>query len=383
MLIAIDGNEANIENKVGSNQFAFQILHQLWEIRNKAGRTKFKDLNFAVYLKNKPLKDMPRQKKWWRYHVLKPGFLWTQWRLPLELLLHKNKIDVFFSPGHYGPRFCPCPLVISIMDLAFLRFSEHFKNKDIFTLKKWTRYSVQQAEHIVTISKFSKKEIIYFYKVDENKISVIYPSIPGRNNDFDRSSEDKILNNYQLQSKKYFLYLGTLQPRKNIIRLIKAFQMFITHYSSAVNKLVIAGKKGWMYEDIFKKVEELGMSDKIIFTGYITDKEKKVFLKKAFSYILPSLYEGFGIPVLEAMEMGCPVIVSKNSSLPEVVGKAGVFIKNPKSVSSISKAMEKMVKLTIEQRKKMIKKGYRQVKKFSWEKSAQKILKILVKKVEN
>jgi len=147
---------------------------------------------------------------------------------------------------------------------------------------------------------------------------------------------------------------------------------------SNINYLVIVGKKGWLYKNIFKKVQELGLKDKVIFTGFVSEKEKVSFLANAFAFILPSLYEGFGIPVLEAMKVGCPVIVSENSSLPEAAGNAAMYIDNPYSVYSIYQAMLKMVKLNKQQRKQLIESGLERVKKFSWKKSAQKVLKQLL-----
>ena len=128
---------------------------------------------------------------------------------------------------------------------------------------------------------------------------------------------------------------------------------------------------------IFLKVEELGLEDKVIFTGFVAEKEKAVLLKNALTLVLPSLHEGFGIPVLEAMQAGCPVVVSKNSSLPEVAGQAAVYIDNLLSVDSIFQAMLKMVELDKNKRKELISKGYKQAQKFSWQKAAQKTLEVI------
>ena len=372
MFIAIDGNEANVKNRVGSNEYAFQILKNIWKTQlpfrvgvGTAG-TAFK---FKVYLKNAPLADLPKETNWWKYKVLKPEFLWTQWRLPLELFLTKEKPDVFFTPGHYSPRFCPIPLVISIMDLAFLRYPEQFLQKDLWQLKKWTALSVKKANKIFAISQSTKNDIIKFYGVKPDKIVVTYPGV----------KMSKVKSQKSKVKGKYFIYIGTLQPRKNVIRLIEAFSSTINHQPSTINHLVIVGKKGWLYDDIFEKVKALGLEKNVIFTGFISEKEKNSLLQNAFAFILPSLYEGFGFPVLEAMKVGCPVIVSKVSSLPEVAGGACIYIDNPKSVDSIYKAMLKMIKLRDKERKELINKGYQQVKKFSWRKTAEKTLSVLEK----
>lgn len=373
MMIGIDANEANIQNRVGSNEYAFQILQWIWKLQSASWRTKTPKLQkfkFKIYLKSPPLADLPKSTGWWQYQILKPKFLWTQWRLPLELMLNRGKLDVFFTPGHYAPRFCPTSLVMSIMDLAFLRFPRQFRKRDLYQLINWTKRSVQQADHILTISEFSKKEIIHSYNYPANKITVTYPGVKKLN-----AQNVKILEKYKIERNKYFLYIGTLQPRKNLIRLIKAFNILISQYPG--NRLVIVGKKGWLYEEIFDQVKKLGLEDKVVFTGFVEEKEKQALLSQALALALPSLYEGFGLPVLEAMAVGCPVIVSHNSSLVEIVGEAGLYIDNPLSVPLIQKAMVKMVKLDSKQRQKLIKLGFQQIKKFSWLKAAEKTLSIL------
>lgn len=376
--IGLDANEANVKERVGSNVYAFQILKYLNRFQlKKTGFFRSQNLNFHIYLKANPLPDLPKENENWRYHILKPKFLWTQWRLPLELYWQKQKPAVFFSPGHYAPRFCPTPLVISIMDLAFLKYPHQFKKKDLYQLINWTKYSVKKASLILTISEFSKKEIIHFYHYPADKIKVIYPGL--ENSNYSSSAFKKAFSAARKKfslNQKYFVFLGTLQPRKNIIRLIKAFKILISQGFDF--QLVIVGKKGWLYQKIFQKAKELKLKNKIIFTDFVSKIEKTTILANAFAFILPSLYEGFGIPVLEAMKAGCPIIVSRNSSLPEVSGQAAIYINNPYSVDSIYQAMLKMVKLNQQEKESLIKKGFKQLKKFSWEKSAKEALNQLL-----
>ena len=373
MFIGIDGNEANIKNRVGSNVYAFELLRSIYKICPS-------NVKFKIYLKQKPLNDLPKEEEWWQYKVLKPSFMYTQWRLPLELYLSKNKPDVFFTPGHYAPRFSPIPTVISIMDLAFLRFPGQFRKRDLYQLVNWTKYSVKNASHIFTISEFTKKEIVHFYKYPEEKITVTYPGIDKSvKRQASSVKRQEIKRKYNI-GDKYFLYIGTLQPRKNLIHLIEAFKKITCCMTpDACCQLVIAGKKGWMYEEIFNKVKQLGLEDKVIFTGYVSEEEKQILLKNALAFVLPSLYEGFGIPVLEAMQAGCPIVISRNSSLPEVGRDAAIYIENPEKVDSIQKSMQKMVKLAPEERNKLIEKGYKQAEKFSWEMCAEKTQEILRK----
>ena len=140
MLIGVDGNEANIKNRVGSNQYAFELLQALWKLDKKH--------HWLIYLRKKPRVDMPREREGWHYRVFGPSRFWTQWRLPLDLYLHQPRPDVFFTPGHYSPRWCPVPLVIAIMDLGYLHFPEQFTKPIYYQLKKWTERSIKKANHL-------------------------------------------------------------------------------------------------------------------------------------------------------------------------------------------------------------------------------------------
>jgi len=379
MIIGIDGNEANIKNRVGSNIYAYQILFSIWksQITNHKSQNK---TEFIIYLKNKSLGDMPEEKEWWKYRVLKPRVLWTKWRLPLELILNKDKIDVFFTPGHYAPGICPAPLIISIMDLAFLKYPDQFKKKDLVQLKTWTRKSVEKATKILTISENTKNDIIRYYRVKEDRVRVTYPAISESKM---INGNEKILEKYNLKKGKYFVFVGTLQPRKNLIRLIRAFRKLIntrrlkSANTNSLIKLVVIGKKGWLYDDIFKEVKKQKLEDRIIFTGFASEEEKSGLLKNSYAFVLPSLYEGFGFPVLEAMKAGVPVVVSKVSSLPEVGGNAAIYIDDPESVEAIYQGLKRAMVLSDSERNELIEKGKEQVKKFSWKRTAEQTLEII------
>ncbi len=175
----------------------------------------------------------------------------------------------------------------------------------------------------------------------------------------------------------YILFVGTLQPRKNIERLIEAFSKIKNQELGIKNlELVIIGKKGWLYEDILSAPKKFKIEDKVKFLDFVPDSDLSLFYQNAVCFVLPSLYEGFGLPVLEAMNFGCPVITSNVSSLPEVAGDAGILV-NPGSVEEIAKSIEKILKMTDNERKEMIEKGYQQAKKFSWEKCARETLSVL------
>lgn len=359
MLIGIDANEANILNRVGSNQFAFQILKSIYQLDTKN--------SYLIYLKTKPQKDLPPTRFGWTYKVLKPGKLWTRWRLPLSLYLDKPRPKIFLTLGHYAPRFSPVPTMIAIMDLAFLKFKDRFKKKDLHQLTSWTKDSAKKAHHIFTISKSSKKDIQKFYQVNHSRITVIYPAITITNQSIKNNKKFRF--NYD-----YLLYFGTLQPRKNLENLIIAFKYISPKHPQL--KLILAGKKGWLYQSLFTLVESLNLQEKVIFTGFIKAEDSQKLIQSAKLFILPSFYEGFGIPVLEAMTLGTPVLVAHNSSLPEIVGDSGFYINHPFDHKQIEKGIITALSNDKEKNQKIIKAKTKALE-FSWDKSAKKILEVL------
>jgi len=400
MLIGIDGNEANVEKKVGIGEYSFELLKQ-FSIFNFQFSIKSKNINFQIYLKNEPLPDLPKQNKSWKYKIVQPKKLWTQFALPLNLYLTRPRPDVFFTPSHYAPRFSPVPTVVSIMDLSYIHFPEMFKRRDLYQLRNWTAYSVRNAKKVLTISQASKDDIIKEYRVPEDKVVVTYPGVKSevRNPKFETNSKYKIQMTKLISEKygiegDYVLFVGTLQPRKNLLRLIEAFSR-ICHpelVSGSQSKrdsdlrqndteLVIVGKKGWLYEEILEAPKKFGVEDKVKFLDYVSDEDLPLLYKNALCFVLPSLYEGFGLPVLEAMQYGCPVITSNVSSLPEAGGGAALYV-DPLNVDDISRNLELIINNS-ELRNKLIKKGYEQVKKFSWEKTAKETLSVLEKVASN
>ena len=167
MLIGIDGNEANNKDRVGIGQFAFGVISALEKTDKKN--------SYLIYLKAPPVEDFPKERPGWQYLVFGPKKYWTQFALPLKLFTQKEKLAVFYSPSHYAPRFSPIPRVVSLMDLWHHRHPEQFAKKDLYQLINWEKYSVKKASHIITISEFSKREIMDIYKLPEEKVTVAYP----------------------------------------------------------------------------------------------------------------------------------------------------------------------------------------------------------------
>jgi glycosyltransferase involved in cell wall biosynthesis len=366
MKIGVDINEANVIGRVGSNQYAFEILSAM-EKQDKKN-------DFTLYSSSPPVGDLPKGRENWNYKVVTPSVFWTQWRLPMELFRDREKLDVFFSLGHYAPRFSPVPTVVSAMDLAYLIFPKFYRKKDAAQLISWSRYSMKRASKVIAISQNTKNDLKKHYNLKDNKVAVAYPGYSK--NRYKRTSVKTIMavrEKYNLP-KRYILYLGTLQPRKNLIRLIEAYEESFDNEKDL--GLVISGKQGWLYKNLVQKINKSEKKSLIRLTGFVDQEDIPALYSGAECFVLPGLYEGFGIPALESMACGTVPVVSSTGALPEVVGKAGILVE-PYEVSSIGQGLKKAVQLTSSEKVKWEEKAKTQLGKFSWEKSAKIVLEVL------
>lgn len=358
MLIGIDGNEANIKNKVGVGQFAYNLLVQIYKLDNKN--------KYIIYLKDEPSPDMPKPKSNWQYRVFGPKKLWTKIALPIKLYTQKEKLNLFFSPSHYSPEFSPFPTVVTIHDLGYLEFKDQFTKKDLYQLINWTKKSIKKAKQIIAVSEFTKKELQNIYSINPKKITVAYNGVD--NPPFISQTQTKsVLLKFKLSNQDYLLYLGTLKPNKNIPFLIKGFSKYLK--ISPKCKLVIAGKKGWLFEEIFNTVKNLKIESNVIFTDYIDETEKWVLYKNAKALVLPSLYEGFGIPAIEAQKVGTPVIASNIPVLKEILGNSAIFI-DPTNTTNLVEAINKINQFKITNKN---------LEKYTWENTAKSVINVFDK----
>lgn len=362
MTIGIDGNEANVAAQVGVSVYTSELLHHFARLANEKEQC-------IVYLRKPPLDSMPEANEYFTYKVVNGPFLWSQVFLPLYLYLHRD-IDIFFAPAHYAPRFCPTPVVVTLHDLSYFYFPNEFLKKDLYQLKNWTAYSVKKAKRLIAVSKTTKKDIMKLYGVPDTQIDIVYNGFEKK---IDRDEPVTVLDKYNLHAGKYILYVGTIQPRKNIKTLIQAYDLFLKKYPGY--KLVLTGKKGWLFEETLEAAQEHLKTKEIIITGYETDENVIELYKNAFCYCLPSLYEGFGIPILEAMSNGCPVITSHASSLPEIGGDACLYFE-PRDAKDLTEKLE-LLHNNDALRQDLIQKGKERVSQFSWKKCAMETLDVL------
>jgi glycosyltransferase involved in cell wall biosynthesis len=367
MILGIDGNEANVGERVGVNTYAFELLRNLWKLQDEWKG----DHSIIVYLKENPRQDMPEETEYFKYKVIKGGGGWVLTKLVPNLFFGRPKCDIFFSPSHYVPPVAPMPRVCSIMDLGYLEYTEQFRKIDFWQLKIWSAISIYISKAIIAISNSTKADIVRHYPFAKDKVFVTHLAYDAKRFNTKISGEDvrRVGSRYSIVTD-YVLYLGTLKPSKNIEGLLEAF----TSISNL--KLVIAGKKGWMFDSVFKKVKELGLEDRVLFTDYVAEEDKPALIKGAKLFVLPSFWEGFGLDALNAMACGVPVVVSNVGSLPEVVGEAGIKV-DPKDPESIAKGMREVLLAPVTKYNSLVEKGLAQAKKFSWEATARETLKII------
>jgi glycosyltransferase involved in cell wall biosynthesis len=265
--------------------------------------------------------------------------------------------------------------VVTVHDLGYLSYPEAHKPADRRYLDWSTRWNAHEAAAVLADSQATKADLIAAYGARPDKIHVVYL---GRDESLKQVTNPlrlaAVRAKYDL-AQRYLLYVGTLQPRKNLVRVVQAFGCIAGRPELADVQLVLAGKKGWLYDSLFEQVSREGLSERIVFPGYIPDEDLPALLSAATAFVFPSLYEGFGIPVLEAGRCGLPVITSNTSSLPEVAGDAALLV-DPHDVDAIADAMYRII-TDRDLAAELTRRGHENVKRFSWEKCARETLAVL------
>jgi glycosyltransferase involved in cell wall biosynthesis len=300
-------------------------------------------------------------------------------RIPLTLSaeLRRNPVDVLHVQ-FTAPPFSPCPVVVSIHDLSFEHLPQTFKWRSRKQLRITVRRTARQASKVIALSEYARNDIVNTYHVSPDKISVI-PLAAGDHFRPIRDEEElqRVRQTYGIEGE-YMLSVGAIQPRKNLGRLVAAY----SHLRGAkpegkLPKLVLAGKCAWLYDETLRAIKELELSDSIILTGYVPDSDLPALYSGALCFIYPSYFEGFGLPPLEAMQCGVPVIVGDRTSLPEVVGDAGLLV-DPFDVDALAAAIEKVVSDS-NLRAKLSVQGLARAKLFEWRETARQTLAVYQK----
>ncbi len=301
------------------------------------------------------------------------AILWHRLQLPLWVELVTGPVDIFHSPDFVLPPVRRAKTLLTVHDLSFMRYPECTHANLRAYLNKVVPRSVHRADLILADSQHTKNDLVELLGVKPGKIEVVYPGVEERFRPIkDQALLEQVRRRYNLPLR-FILGLGTLQPRKNFTRLIEAFASVQAGKYASLH-LVIAGGRGWLYEEIFATVERLGLGGRVVFPGFVADGDLPALYNLAALFVFPSLYEGFGLPPLEAMACGTPVITSDASSLPEVVGEAGLMVEAT-DVTALAEAMRRVLE-DDELREKMIVRGLEQARKFTWKKAAARLLSL-------
>jgi glycosyltransferase involved in cell wall biosynthesis len=297
--------------------------------------------------------------------------LWYRLRLPLPVQNWTGPLDLFHAPDFilppvkHGTR-----TIVTIHDLSFVREPDITMPGMSRHLNKWVPASVRQADRVIAVSKATRHDLIELYRTPPEKISVVYHGVgPEFRPVRELAKLSAVQHKYRLDKQPYLLSVGTLQPRKNYKRLVQAFAKVDRPVS-----LVIVGTEGWGYEELYREVAALGLTDRVFFTGFVAEADLPALLSAARLFVYPSLYEGFGLPVLEAMACGTPIVASDRSSLPEVVGEAGLLV-DPRDVDALASAIIRLLD-SPSLAQSLSEAGLAQVTKFDWMTTAVQLLEL-------
>lgn len=362
MKIAIDIRTAGGE-KAGKGWYTFHIVQNLLKIDHEN--------EYILYAKD----GIPgfEQFKNAKVKLVNGGGIF--WHLNVAHDVKKEKVDIFFAPSSYIiPALLPKSIktILVVHDLVAFLFPVTHEMKAVLIEKLFFRLALRKSAHICAVSENTKQDILQKFKYDEKKISVIYCAAGEEFQPTDKATLQPFINATNLPAN-FFLAVGTIEPRKNYLNLIRAFAEVSKDFPDW--NLIIVGKKGWDYEEVFRQIRINYLQKKVHILGYLSSKSLVNLYSLARGLVFPSFYEGFGIPPLEAMQCGCPVIASNTSSIPEVVGDSALLI-NPEDPREITAAMKKLIK-SDELYSHLRELGLKQAKKFSWETSAGKLLKVI------
>jgi glycosyltransferase involved in cell wall biosynthesis len=364
--IAIDAHSVGAK-LAGNESYAVNLIEALAEIDGVN--------EYTLYVTTATAHDRFHQ-RWpnFKVHTTLPHTPLIRIPLTLSAELRKHPVDVLHVQ-FTAPPFCPCPVVVSIHDLSFEHLPETFNRRSRTQLRLTVRHSARRAAKILTLSEHTRNDIIDTYGIDPNRITAIPLAAPAHFGPVTYEKElQRVRHNYGITGD-YVLSVGSIQPRKNLVRLVKAYAS-LRGKQGGINfpKLVLVGKRAWLYDETLRALAETGISDSVVLTGYVPEADLPALYSGALCFIYPSFFEGFGLPPLEAMQCGTPVIVGNATSLPEVVGDAGLKV-DPFDFSAIAWAMDQLIK-DAELRQELRDKGLARARLFDWKETARQTLAV-------
>ncbi len=374
MLIGIDASRALRAARTGTERYALEITRHLLALPEAAHHAwrLYSDRAGGADLFAPPASAASQSRA--EIRVLPGRRLWTHFSLAREVT--RRPPQLLFVPAHVLPWTWPArrlpPSVVTVHDLGYHYFPESHPARQRFYLTVGTRWSVTTATRVIAVSQATAADLVRLYAVPPEKIRVVHeaavPLAPPCADGVAAAHRRFHL------ARPYALYVGTIQPRKNLERLIRAYARLAAAGDPGW-ELVLAGKPGWLSDPLFTLARDLRMEHRVHFLGYVPDELLPALLRGAIFFAFPSLFEGFGLPVLEAQQLGVPVMTANSSALPEVAGNAALYV-DPTDVDAIADAM---LRLSQDEalRQQLIEAGYRNVERFSWEKAAQETLAVL------
>jgi glycosyltransferase involved in cell wall biosynthesis len=369
IIIGIDASRATKEKISGIEYYSQEIIKNIIDLDHDRNN------RFVLYAPKSLKKLIPGLPPHVSLRIIPFWRLWTQLRLAWETIVHQP--SVLFVPAHTIPFFCRGKVVVTVHDLGF----KHYPNLYPFLNRLYhnlaMNFSVRRANHIITISKATEKDILKFYpRIDAEKITVIYHG-------YDRKKfRPAVKEEHQSFKEKYgpyILFLGRLEYKKNIKRIVETYVQIRCQNKSVAHKLVLAGSPKYGFEEIKTLIESLPrhIQEDIIVTGYVKDSEVPRIIREADIFLFPSLFEGFGMPVIEAFASGVPVVTSKTTSLPEIAGGAALLVDPYKTNDIVAACLKLITNRKYHQTLKT--RGLTRAKDFSWRKASRATLDILIK----
>lgn len=373
MVIGIDSSRAFLSDKTGTENYSFNVIKEMLRLPESRAHV------FVLFIR--PNSVLPQEIVGYSNVIVKSiklRYLWTQLGLAWETWLG-TPVDVLWVPAHTLPilRNSKIKTVVTIHGLEYQWLPE-YKN----LLQRWylplsTIYAAKFATKLIAVSNFTKNQLLKELHTNPKKIKVIHEGVEFMQaRESQHESAKAVLDKYQLSKSGYILFVGTVQPRKNLEALIEAFVTYSQSFPD--QRLVIAGSLGWLTQPILTAPARFGVQEKVVFTGRVSDDELSQLYSQARMYVQPSITEGFGLPILEAMQHNLAVITSDGGALPEIAGTGAVVVKLDEGfVNSLAKIMIK-VGMDEKMRSKLEAAGKKRVKDFTWSKAAKMTLDVLV-----
>lgn len=358
MVIGIHAKGAFQYERTGVEEYVYQLIKHLAVLDESSPH------QFILYTPPFSYNNLFLPKNF-RIKTLYSPFFWTRGRLSLKMFF--DAPDTLFMPANFLPLFYPRRNVVTIHGVEFEHFPDAYPPYLLEHLRAGTKTVVQKADKIITVSYSTKNDLINFYNADPAKIEVIHLGV---------NPNTVYPNKYPPFDDKYILYIGRLEKRKNVHNIIQAFEILKERHKIP-HKLVLVGGKGYGFSEISAAIENCMHKEDIFLTGYISHEEKDSFIQYADLFVFPTLYEGFGMPILEAQSREIPVVTSNVPSITEIAGSGALFV-DPLSVEQITDAVYKVVS-DEDIKKELIDRGLENAKRFSWFKCAKQTLEVLIR----